>query len=55
VDDQLRIRIENETPEGPPAPFLPRSLAERTTALGGTIEIVRTAPGVTAVYIAIPV
>jgi signal transduction histidine kinase len=55
VDDQLHIRIENETPEGPAAPFLPGSLAERTAALGGTIEISRTTQGVTAVHIAIPV
>jgi len=55
VDDQLRIRIENENPEGPPAPFLPGSLAERTTALGGAIEIARTAHGATAVHITIPV
>jgi signal transduction histidine kinase len=55
VDGQLRIRIENEAPEGPPAPFLPGSLAERTHALGGTIEIVRTAHDATAVHIAIPV
>ncbi|QJD89650.1 histidine kinase [Duganella dendranthematis] len=55
VDDQLRIRIENETPEGPPAPFLPGSIAERTAALGGTITIDRAAPGATAVNITIPV
>jgi signal transduction histidine kinase len=55
VDDQLRIRIENETPEGPPAPFLPGSIAERTAALGGTIAIDRAAPGATAVNITIPV
>jgi signal transduction histidine kinase len=55
VDDQLHIRIENETPEGPPAPFLPGSIAERTSALGGTIEIHRTSPHATAVHITIPV
>ncbi|NGZ86495.1 sensor histidine kinase [Duganella aceris] len=55
VDGQLRIRIENDTPEGPVAPFLPGSIAERTVALGGTIEIGRTAQGATAVHIAIPV
>ncbi|MYN30457.1 sensor histidine kinase [Duganella levis] len=55
VDDQLHIRIENETPEGPPAQFLPGSIAERTTALGGTIEISQTAQGATTVHIAIPV
>ena len=55
VDGQLRIRIENDTPEGPAAPFLPGSIAERTAALGGTIEIGRTAQGATAVCIAIPV
>ncbi|HEX5342084.1 MAG TPA: histidine kinase [Duganella sp.] len=55
ADGQLRIRIENESPEGPTAPFLPGSLAERTAALGGTIEIDCATPGVTAVRIAIPV
>ncbi|MTV41333.1 sensor histidine kinase [Duganella radicis] len=55
ADGQLRIRIENETPEGPSAPFLPGSLAERTAALGGTIEIDCASPGATAVRIAIPV
>jgi signal transduction histidine kinase len=55
ADGQLRIRIENETPEGPTAPFLPGSLAERTAALGGTIEIDCATPGATAVSIAIPV
>ncbi len=55
VDDQLHIRIENETPEGPPAPFLPGSIAERTSALGGTIEIHRASPQATAVHITIPV
>ncbi|WP_373988771.1 sensor histidine kinase [Duganella sp. BuS-21] len=55
VDEQLHIRIENETPEGPPAQFLPGSIAERTTALGGTIEIGQTAQGATTVHIAIPV
>ncbi|WP_343728838.1 histidine kinase [Duganella sp.] len=55
ADGQLRIRIQNETPEGPPAPFLPGSLAERTTALGGTIAIDRESDGVTTVSIAIPV
>jgi signal transduction histidine kinase len=55
VDGQLRIRIENPAPEGPTTAFLPGSIAERTAALGGTIEIDRAAPGVTAVCIAIPV
>ncbi|WP_432383722.1 sensor histidine kinase [Duganella sp. P38] len=55
ADGQLRIRIENETPEGPTAPFLPGSLAERTAALGGTIAVDRDTPGATTVSIAIPV
>ncbi|WP_165403471.1 MULTISPECIES: sensor histidine kinase [unclassified Duganella] len=55
ADGQLRIHIENENPDGPTAPFLPGSLAERTAALGGTIEIDCETPGVTAVRIAIPV
>lgn len=54
ADGQLRIRIENDHPDGAPEPFLPASLAERTVALGGAIEIDRTAR-CTAVRIAIPV
>lgn len=55
ADGQLRIRIQNESPAGPTAPFLPGSLAERTNALGGTIAVERDTPGVTTVSIAIPV
>lgn len=55
ADGQLRIRIQNESPAGPTAPFLPGSLAERTSALGGTIAVERDTPGVTTVSIAIPV
>lgn len=55
ADGQLRIRIENEAPEGPSAPFLPGSLAERTAALGGSIAVDCATPGLTAVSIAIPV
>ncbi|TFW27703.1 hypothetical protein E4L98_06375 [Duganella callida] len=55
ADGQLRIRIENDAPEGPVTPFLPGSIAERTAALGGTIAVERAAPGVTAVCVAIPV
>ncbi|MYM75080.1 histidine kinase [Duganella sp. FT134W] len=55
VDGQLRIRIENELPEGPVAPFLPGSIAERTAALGGSIAVDCSAHGATAVTITIPV
>jgi signal transduction histidine kinase len=55
ADGQLRIRIDNDTPEGPTAPFLPGSLAERTAALGGNIAIDCDTPGHTTVSIAIPV
>ncbi|MYM35534.1 histidine kinase [Duganella sp. FT94W] len=55
ADGQLRIRIENETPEGPATAFLPGSLAERTAALGGTITVDCATQGTTAIRIAIPV
>lgn len=55
VDGQLLIRIENENPDGPPATFLPGSIAERTAALGGTLEVGRTVQGATTLRIAIPV
>jgi signal transduction histidine kinase len=51
---QLHIRIANEAPQGPAAPFLPGSIAERTAALGGTLQVEQAA-GITAVSIAIPV
>lgn len=63
--NRLRIRIENENPDGGndagagaghSAPdFLPVSIAERTVALGGQIEVRGTADGGTAVHLAIPV
>jgi signal transduction histidine kinase len=55
VDGQLMIRIENDSPEPPPTPFLPGSIAERAAALGGTIDIGHLARGATVVTIAIPV
>jgi signal transduction histidine kinase len=55
VDGQLLIRIENDSPEAPAAPFLPASIAERAAALGGTIAIEHLARGATVVNVAIPV
>ncbi len=55
VDGQLLIRIENDSPEAPAAPFLPGSIAERAAALGGTITIEHLARGATVVSVAIPV
>jgi len=53
ADGQLRIRIENDNPDGPPDSFLPTSLAERAVALGGAIDIERSGQA-TAVRITIP-
>lgn len=55
ADNQLLIRIENDTPDGLPSPFTPGSLAERTSALGGILRVEHTAQGKTAVCITIPV
>jgi signal transduction histidine kinase len=51
----LMLRIENEgTAESPPAPFTPRSLTERATALGGRAHVDHGASNSTAVIVEIP-
>lgn len=55
---RLRIRIENETPAGQaPAAgsFQPRSITERATALGGSVQIACGAGGRTALLVEIPI
>jgi signal transduction histidine kinase len=52
-DDWLHIRIENECPSGPPAPFTPRSISERAALLGGFAYVGNSGKG-TAVHVEIP-
>ena len=49
----LQIRIENECPSGPAAPFTPRSITERAAALGG-FAYVGSSDNATAVHVDIP-
>lgn len=54
-DDTLRVWIENDLGvDGPPEPFLPRSIAERAAALGGRVEVVSPGLRSTRVVIEIP-
>lgn len=52
-DGWLHIRIENDCPSGPPAPFTPRSISERAAALGG-VAYVGSTDKATAVHVDIP-
>ncbi len=51
----LNIQIENESIETQLMPFTPRSIAERTAALGGKAHVKLAANGNTVVHIEIPV
>ncbi len=51
----LNIQIENEGMGVPPVNFVPRSITERATALGGNARVQLGPLGHTAVHIAIPV
>lgn len=51
---RLHIQIENECPGAQPIPFVPRSIADRAAALGGTAHVEKGANGGTAVHIEIP-
>lgn len=53
--DVLSIEIENPNDGGEPLAFMPSSISERTTALGGTVRIEQRIPSTTAVCIDIPV
>jgi signal transduction histidine kinase len=50
----LRLEIENESADVP-APFIPRSITHRSSALGGTTTVGHSASGSTIVSIKIPV
>jgi signal transduction histidine kinase len=53
--EQLFVLVENETgTEGPPEPFIPRSIAERAASLEGTASVKTLENGNTAVIIQIP-
>ncbi len=53
---QVCLQIANDNPslDAVPPEFIPRSIAERTAALGGQVSIVRRADGYTTVQVAIP-
>jgi signal transduction histidine kinase len=51
----LQLRIENESAEGVPAAFHPRSIAERVEALGGRLHVAHTPAARTAIHIDIPI
>ncbi len=55
-DGQVWLQIENDSPPDAPMPphFVPRSITERTAALGGQISVSRRADGQTTVQISIP-
>lgn len=55
IGECLVVRVENETgTEGPPPPFVPRSIAERAASLEGTAGVKTLPNGNTAVIIQIP-
>jgi signal transduction histidine kinase len=55
VGERLVALVENETgPEGPPAPFVPRSIAERAASLQGTVTVKTLENSNTGVVIEIP-
>lgn len=55
IGERLVVLVENETgAAGPPAPFVPRSIAERAASLQGTVSVKTLENGNTAVVIEIP-
>lgn len=54
-DGWLHIRIENESPGGPALPFVPRSISQRASSLGGVACVASLKDGATVVSIDIPV
>jgi signal transduction histidine kinase len=52
--EHVLLRIENAAEEELALPFAPRSLTERSVALGGQVWVERTATGSTRVCIDIP-
>jgi signal transduction histidine kinase len=53
-DDNLTVRVSNDGADAAPAPFMPRSIAERAAALGGQVFVEQIAGGATQVSIEIP-
>jgi signal transduction histidine kinase len=54
-DNQLVLRIEDAGVNGSaPAPYTPRSIAERAAALGGQVQVARRRDGGSAVIVEIP-
>ncbi len=54
-DGLIRVLIENDADLTQPVDFRPRSISERTAALGGSAHVQLGAGGATAVHIEIPV
>ncbi len=54
ADDRVVLSVSNDAAPAGGASFLPRSLAERTAALGGTLRVDHPAAGTTAIEIEIP-
>lgn len=52
--DRLRVVVENDGAAPRPAPFVPRSLAERAASLGGRLVVEHPSAGTTAVAVEIP-
>jgi len=53
-EGHLTVRIENDAGDKLPAPFTPRSIAERAVALGGHTRVEQTGTGSTIVLVDIP-
>jgi len=53
-NDMLTVRIGNDGAGMAPAPFMPRSIAERAAALGGQVHVERLTGDATQVQIEIP-
>jgi signal transduction histidine kinase len=54
ADGRLTLSVENEPAVARPAPFTPRSIAERANALGGAAAVETGADGATVVSVAVP-
>jgi signal transduction histidine kinase len=52
---RLRVTVENDGAPAVPAPFVPRSLAERAASLGGRLVVEHPTAGTTSVNVEIPV
>ncbi len=54
LQDRVVLTVSNDAAPEADATFFPRSLGERTAALGGTLRVLRPSEGITSVEISIP-